>query len=109
MIRLEAALDEDGILVGYRAEGHACAGRKGADIVCAAVSALSRAFVRALRSRKDVSVRADAPGRGLFHLELGYSGEARLFLEGAGTFLLEGLSAVAEEYPECCNLTVVRK
>lgn len=109
MIRLKAALDSEGVLVEYRAEGHAGAGFKGFDIVCAAVSALSRSLVRALRGIRGVCVIADAPERGIFHVKLSYSGEAKSFLEGVSAFLLAGLASVAEEYPECCNLTVVRK
>ena len=109
MIRLEAALDGEGVLVEYRAVGHSGAGPRGTDIVCAAVSSLSRAMVDALRSREGVCVRADAPERGIFRVELGYSDEARAFLEGAGAVLLAGLSSVAEEYPEFCNLTITRR
>ncbi|MDR2445271.1 MAG: ribosomal-processing cysteine protease Prp [Spirochaetaceae bacterium] len=109
MIRLEAALDGEGILVGYQAEGHAGAGPKGADIVCAAVSALSRALVGALQGREGVRVNADAQERGKLRVKLSYSGDARVFLEGAGAVLLAGLASVAEDYPEFCNLTITRK
>ena len=109
MVRLEAALDGEGVLVGYSAEGHSGAGRKGADIVCAAVSALSRALVGALQGRDGVRVRVDAPERGKLSVELNYDGGARDFLEGAGAVLLEGLGSVAGEYPEFCNLTITRR
>jgi uncharacterized protein YsxB (DUF464 family) len=109
LIRLEAALDGEGLVVEYRAGGHAGAGPEGADIVCAAVSALSRALLRALEGREGVRVSADAPERGEFHIELSYSIEAMSFLEGAGAVLLEGLSSVAEEYPEFCNLKITRR
>jgi uncharacterized protein YsxB (DUF464 family) len=109
MIRLEAELDGAGVVVGYRAGGHAGSGPKGADIVCAAVSALSRAMLGALQGKEGVRVRADAHERGQFSLDVGYEDAARLFLEGAGAVLLEGLGSVAEEYPECCKLTIKRK
>lgn len=109
MIRLEAALDGQGVLVYYRAEGHAGAGWKGNDIVCAAVSALSRALVDALQGREGVRINVDAPERGRLRVELSYDGGARYFLEGAGAVLLEGLGSVAEEYPEFCNLTITRR
>ncbi|MDR1256594.1 MAG: ribosomal-processing cysteine protease Prp [Spirochaetaceae bacterium] len=109
MIRLEATLDGAGVLVEYRASGHAGAGPAGADIVCAAVSALSRSLVRALHGKDGVTVRSDAPERGRFSVEICYTNGAREFLEGAGAFLLEGLASVAEEYPEHCKLTVTRK
>ena len=109
MVRLEAALDRAGIVVGYRAAGHAGSGIKGADIVCAAVSALSRAFLQALRGREGMKVHADAPERGQCSVELGYDGDNKPFLEGAGAVLLEGLLSVAEEYPEFCKLTITRR
>jgi uncharacterized protein YsxB (DUF464 family) len=108
MISLEAELDGEGLVVGYRAGGHAGSGPSGADIVCAAVSALSGALLRALHGRKGLRVRADAPERGRFSLEVSYEEGAGPFLEGAGTVLLEGLSSVAEEYPEFCKLTITR-
>ncbi|MDR2343412.1 MAG: ribosomal-processing cysteine protease Prp [Spirochaetaceae bacterium] len=109
MIRLEAVLDRDGVLVEYRAAGHAGAGPKGEDIVCAAVSALSAALVGSLQGREGVRVRADAPERGRLCVGLSYEGGARLFLEGAGAVLLEGLGSVAREHPECCKLTITRR
>ncbi|MDR2795388.1 MAG: ribosomal-processing cysteine protease Prp [Spirochaetaceae bacterium] len=109
MIRLEAALDSEGVLVEYSAAGHSGAGPKGADIVCAAVSALSRALIGALYGREGVRVRADAPERGRLKVELSYDCEAKPFLEGAGAVLLEGLVSVAKEYPEFCNLKITRE
>jgi uncharacterized protein YsxB (DUF464 family) len=109
MVRLEATLDGNGLLVEYRAAGHAGAGPMGSDIVCAAVSAFSRSLIRALHGKEGISIHADAPERGIFQAEVSYSGEGRLFLEGVGAFLLEGLSSVAEEYPQYCNLTILRR
>ncbi|MCL2127433.1 MAG: ribosomal-processing cysteine protease Prp, partial [Treponema sp.] len=60
MIEIEAVLDENGVLKTCKATGHAGAGRKGADIVCAAVSVLMRTAVRALSGKKGVTVRCDA-------------------------------------------------
>jgi uncharacterized protein YsxB (DUF464 family) len=106
MLRLETVLDRDGVVVEYRASGHAGNGYRGSDVVCAAVSALSRAFVEALRDREGVRVHVDAPERGQLSVELSYDGGARAFLQGAGAVLLEGLSSVVEEYPEFCKLTM---
>jgi uncharacterized protein YsxB (DUF464 family) len=109
MLRLEAALDRDGVVVEYRASGHAESGPKGTDIVCAAVSALSRAVVEALCGREGVRVHTDAPERGRLSVNLDYDGEAQPFLKGAGAVLLEGLGSVVEEYPEFCKMTITRK
>jgi uncharacterized protein YsxB (DUF464 family) len=109
MIQIEAELDSSGVLVAYRAAGHAGAGPRGQDIVCAAVSVLSRSLVRALQDKEGVNIQADAPERGVFSVAINYSDHARQFLRGTGTFLLEGLNSIAEEYPEFCNLTIVKK
>jgi uncharacterized protein YsxB (DUF464 family) len=109
MIQLEATLDDDDILTGYRANGHAGAGASGTDIVCAAISVLSRSLARALRGKEGINIRMDAPDRGAFSAAISYSDNAKQFLRGAGSFLLEGLMSVAEEYPSYCSLTIVKR
>ena len=108
MIEIEAVLDENDVLRSCKAVGHAGAGQTGTDIVCAAVSVLARTAVRALSGRKGITVRCDAPGPGLFFLEADYTAEGRNFLFAAGVFLTEGLTSVAEEYPNHCRLTIRR-
>jgi uncharacterized protein YsxB (DUF464 family) len=101
-------VDEDGLLASCVISGHAEAGPRGGDIVCAAVSVLSRTALRTLSAREGLAVRGEAPGRGEFRLETGpAAGPAdRAFLAAAGTFLLEGLRSVAAEYPRNCKMTV---
>ncbi|MDR2658397.1 MAG: ribosomal-processing cysteine protease Prp [Spirochaetaceae bacterium] len=106
MIRLEAALDKENILVAYSAAGHAGTGPRGEDIVCAAVSTLSRTLVRALSCTEGIKIQAEAPERGVFSAVINYTENAKQFLQGAGTFLLEGLKSIEEEYPACCKLTI---
>ncbi|MDR1147542.1 MAG: ribosomal-processing cysteine protease Prp [Spirochaetaceae bacterium] len=108
MIQLEATIDDDDILTGYHANGHAGAGERGADIVCAAISVLSRSLARALRGKEGINISMDTLERGTFSAAISYSDNAKQFLRGAGSFLLEGLRSVAEEYPEHCNLTIVK-
>jgi uncharacterized protein YsxB (DUF464 family) len=108
LIEIEAVLDESGTLRACKASGHAGAGPKGDDIVCAAVSVLLRTAVRALSNRKGISIRYEAPEPGLLFLEADYTAEGRDFLSAAGVFLTEGLASVAEEYPHYCRLTIRR-
>ena len=108
MIKIEAVLDSDGILKTCTASGHAGAGKTGTDIVCAAVSVLMRAAVRALSGRKGITIWCEAPEPGFLFLEAGYTAEGREFLSAAGVFLTEGLASVAEEYPEYCTLVIRR-
>jgi uncharacterized protein YsxB (DUF464 family) len=108
LIEIEAVLDDNGVLQSCKASGHARAGRKGTDIVCAAVSVLMRTAVRALSGRKGITFRYDAPEEGLLFLEADYTAEGKEFLYAAGVFLTEGLMSVAEEYPQHCRLTIRR-
>ena len=108
MIEIEAVLDSNGILKTCKALGHAGAGKKGTDIVCAAVSVLMRTAVRTLSGRKGLTIRCDAPEPGFLFLEAGYTAEGKEFLSATGVFLTEGLTSVAEEYPEHCKLTIRR-
>jgi len=108
LIDIEAVLDDNGVLRSCKAGGHAGAGKTGADIVCAAVSVLTRTAVRVLSDMKGVTVRYEAPEPGFLFLEAEYSEEGRDFLFAAGTFLIEGLASVAEEYPDNCRLTIRR-
>ena len=109
MIEIEAVLDESGILRACKAGGHAGAGRTGTDIVCAAVSVLMRTAVRSLNGKIGITVRWEAPEPGVLSLEADYTAEGSGFLFATGVFLVEGLSSVAEEYPEHCRLTIRRK
>jgi uncharacterized protein YsxB (DUF464 family) len=108
LVQIEAVLDENGVLRACKASGHARAGRKGEDIVCAAVSVLMRTAVRVLFGREGITVRCDAPEPGFLSVEADYTAEGKDFLFAAGVFLSEGLASVAEEYPQYCRLTVRR-
>jgi uncharacterized protein YsxB (DUF464 family) len=109
MILIEAALDEAGLLRSCRVCGHAGAGPKGGDIVCAAVSVLTRTALTVLSQREGITVWGEAPERGLVRMEIGYTGSGKEFLSAAGAFLLEGLKSVAGEYPEYCSMNISSK
>jgi len=108
VIEIEAVLDDDGTLRACNVSGHAGAGATGGDVVCAAVTVLMRAAVRALFGRDGITIRSDAPEPGLLFLEADCAAEGRDFLHAAGVFLLEGLASVAEEYPKHCSLSIRR-
>ena len=102
MIRAELVL-ERGILRHCRISGHAGAGPKGSDIVCAAVSVLARTAFKVLSERKDIKIQGGNPERGEFWMEItALDSEAESFLVGVGTFLEEGLVSVSNEYPDFC-------
>ena len=99
-------MDEAGLLRACTVSGHAGTGKAGTDIVCAAVSVLTRTAIRALSNRTGISLRAGAPERGRWWMEADYTAEGKEFLSAAGVFLTEGLSSVAEEFPDYCTLTI---
>ena len=107
MIEIEAVLDTDGTLRACKACGHSGAGKKGADIVCAAVSVLMRTALEVLSNREGITTRGGAPRPGHVWLEADYTAEGKDFLSAAGVFLIEGLRSVAQEYPKYCRLNVI--
>jgi len=109
MINIEAALEEDGTLISCKVEGHAGAGKAGADIVCASVSVLMNTACAVLSDRKGITVNIGAPEPGQMRLEVKYEAEEKVFLFAAGMFLINGLSSVADEYPKNCKLNIVTR
>jgi uncharacterized protein YsxB (DUF464 family) len=109
MIRAEVVLDRMGLLSSCFVTGHAGAGPKGGDIVCAAVSVLTRTVLRILSGRDDITVRGGAPERGVFRIETECNAGGREFLAAAGAFLAEGLLSVSGEYPDFCQVTIERR
>ena len=106
MIKIDAVLDENGVLRECKAMGHAGAGKTGTDIVCAAVTVLMRTALTALSGRKGIKVQGGAPKPGQMWLEADYEAEGKEFLFSAGVFLLEGLKSVAQEYPKNCSISI---
>jgi uncharacterized protein YsxB (DUF464 family) len=106
MIEINATLDEAGLLRSCRVTGHGMAGPQGSDIVCAAVSVLTRTALRVLSGREGILVRGGAPERGVLWMEMDYTPEGRDFLRGVGMFLQEGLASVATEYPTYCTMNI---
>jgi len=107
---IKAELDtEGGFLRSCRIQGHAGAGPKGGDIVCAAVSVLARTAFKVLSERKGIIVQGGNPERGEFWMEItAPDAESKGFLAGVGAFLEEGLVSVSKEYPDFCIVRVVR-
>jgi uncharacterized protein YsxB (DUF464 family) len=109
MVKVELVLDDTGLLRSCGVRGHAGAGERGYDIVCAAVSVLVNTAFRVLSNREGITVRGEAPERGEFWLETECTAEGREFLAAAGAFLREGLLSVSEEFPEFCQVIIKRR
>ena len=100
----------DGALLGYRANGHSGYAESGADIVCAAISALTQTTLNGLKNVLKAPVMFDQDDDGAF-IEAILTPEAsedqirqaQLLL----VTLLEGLQAIQREYPR--NLRMIFK
>jgi uncharacterized protein YsxB (DUF464 family) len=109
VIKADLVLERGGLLKSCRVRGHAGAGKRGYDIVCAAVSVLMRTAVRVLSAREGITVRSGAPERGGLWLEVEGTAEGGEFLAAAGAFLSEGLLSVSGEFPEFCQVKIERR
>ena len=100
----------DGALIGYSAIGHAGYAEAGADIVCAAISALTQSTLNGLKNVLKAPVMFDQDDDGAF-IEASLTPEAtedqirqaQLLL----VTLLEGLQAIQREFPR--NLRIIFK
>lgn len=106
MIVADVALDGAGLLRSCRIEGHAGAGAKGEDPVCAAVSVLARTAALTLSRAEGFEISGSAPARGIFGFDVLAAPSETGFAAGVTSFLLEGLRSVAREYPNYCIVRV---
>ncbi|MCL2472516.1 MAG: ribosomal-processing cysteine protease Prp [Treponema sp.] len=109
MIQADVVLDRAGLLRACRVSGHAGAKKRGEDIVCAAVSVLTKTIIQVLSNRKDITIRGSIPERGNFSMEAEYTPEGKEYLAAAGTFLIEGLLSVQAEFPDHCKVIIERR
>ena len=93
----------DGMLLGYRSEGHTGYAQSGTDIVCAMVSALTQTTLNGLRSVLKAPVMFEIDEQDAF-LEARFTPEATEAQIQQGQLLLvtllEGLQAVTEGFPK---------
>ena len=92
---------KDGLIRGFACKGHAGYAEAGRDIVCAAVSALTTTCANALESVAGVRPSV-AVSDGEMRLSLSDpSGDAQVILKA----MRQGLGDIAEQYPDCLQLT----
>ncbi len=107
MISLRVQLHPGGLLAGFTASGHAGAGSKGEDIVCAAVTALLRTAGKVLSGEPGLTVDGWSPEPGVMRLVLEPPPEAkRDWVRGVTDTLLRGLADLAEEFPGRLKLKI---
>lgn len=110
MINVTLVRSEEGLVLGCRAEGHAGFGKKGYDLVCAAVTVLIRTAARTMESRDRVVLEGTAPEPGLAGFRLvAFDRYDKDWLLGLGDGLMTGLLDIQEEYPGFCQVEIVRE
>jgi uncharacterized protein YsxB (DUF464 family) len=109
MIRIELSFNKRDLLKSCRVSGHSDAAPKGEDIVCAAVSVLTRTAYSVLSKRKELKIRASAPKRGEFQMEIDDAGTDEAFLFAVGTYLQEGLQSVSAEFPHYVEVCIEKE
>lgn len=110
MIVADVEVDEAGVLLSCGIRGHAGAGPRGGDIVCAAVSVLARTAYRTLSGMDCVKISGGASVRGRFGFTVerlcDRASAEEALLVGATAFLREGLCSVAADYPDNCTVNI---
>ncbi len=104
MISVDVIQDTAGVFKSCRITGHADAGPKGSDIVCAAVSVLSRTALKLLSTKEGVRIHSKAPKRGELWFEVEPTEETTPYITIVAAYLIEGIRSVAAEYPDNCTL-----
>jgi uncharacterized protein YsxB (DUF464 family) len=107
VIALSVRVYPGGCLAGFTASGHAGAGRKGEDIVCAAVTTLLRTAAKVLAGEPGLSVDGESPEPGVMRLALAPPPDGkREWVRGVTAILLRGLNDLAEEFPGRLRLEI---
>ncbi len=110
MIELRVNLHRDGSLKGFQASGHAGSGKKGEDIVCAAVTILLRTAARLISGEKALETRGEAPGPGeMTFFLISMPAEYREWVKGITDFLLDGLLDLKDEFPDYLTIDISGK
>jgi uncharacterized protein YsxB (DUF464 family) len=101
-------VDHRGALRGFSLSGHAETGRKGEDIVCAAVSVLFRTAARALQLQPEIGARGGADQAGSLELEIvEVPAQRQQWLIGLTDFLIRGATDLEEENPAAISVRVI--
>ena len=107
MITATAVVDTDLCLVELGVNGHAEYSKSGTDIVCSAVSVLTRTAGRTLLSRLKEKCDFVSNGKGSFELKvLEIPNGRREWMKGITEYLLNGLSDLEKDYPALVKLEI---
>ncbi len=97
-------VDADGILRGFDASGHAGSVARGANLACAAASALLRTAGR-LCAERGIVLEGGAEARGSMRCRVAprVAGDTE-WLRGVTAFLARGLQDLRDEFPKAVSL-----
>lgn len=108
MIRASAVLDGTAAVRSFDASGHAAAGDRGYDIVCAAFTVLARTAYRALQGLDGIELRGSAPEPGSLSFEVLKPASDAARAAGITDFLVVGIGDLAREYPGAIEFVLER-
>ena len=96
--------DRAGLLL--RMAGHAQAGPKGQDLVCAALSMLMMTLERRMQERAEAVLPVVSRGPGSFMIRCAPELDAERLCRESFDTIAAGLAVLAENRPECVSLTL---
>lgn len=101
MITVELILDNNQAISGFYVQGHAQAGPRGQDIVCAGVSALVQASIMGIERQlgRDIDLTQNAKG-----LKMSLIGEPDNLTNAILETMLLGLTEIAKRYPKSVRI-----
>ncbi len=109
MVRVKATV-QSGVFEEITAHGHAADRNTGANIPCAAVSALLRTAARLLELEEGVSIDGTAEKPGEFRLQLTSINDDKLeWLRGVTDYLIIGLKTIEQDFPDEITLDLLVK
>lgn len=90
-----------------QAKGHALFAPSGKNIVCSAVSALLRSFVRVLQAHKECKTEIDIKADGYLSVTINQCKQKK-WLSGISEIILTGLIEIENDYPTECRLELIK-
>ncbi len=108
MIRASVVLDAKSNLRRFRASGHALAGDRGYDVVCAAFSVLARTAYRALEALPGVEISGRAPEPGSLSFDITSPAASAERAAGVADFLIAGMGDLARDFPAAVEFVLER-
>jgi len=106
MIRVAIERDDQGRIWGFRAQGHAGAGPKGSDIVCAAVSVLTDSVYLGLENHLQRAMICNADSG---NISVSLQDEPDNMTEAILMTMVLGLSEIQKIHPDKLRISEIRR